>query len=59
MQGSNIVIDFMCTSETLQKSTEICHYIVKFMDYEGKVVRVTKDLRDISAEEIASMYKEC
>lgn len=32
---------------------------MEFTDYEGAIVRVITNLRDVTAEEIAGMYKEC
>ena len=58
VEGSNIVADFTCTLGTAQKQTEKRHRIVEFTDYEGAIVRVVTNLRDVSAEEIAGMYKE-
>ena len=56
--GSNIVADFTCTLGTSQKQTKKRHRVVEFTDYEGALVRVVTNLRDVTAEEIASMYKE-
>lgn len=58
VKGSNIVADFTCTLGTAQKQTEKRHRVVEFTDYEGAIVRVVTNLRDVSAEEIAGMYKE-
>ena len=54
---SNVIADFTCTLETPQKQTEKRHRVVQFMDYEGKEMRVVTSLMDITAEEIADMYK--
>ncbi|WP_029501253.1 IS4 family transposase, partial [Kurthia huakuii] len=56
--GSNVVADFTCILGTTQKQTVARHRIVEFTDYEGDVVRVVTNLRDVTAEEIAGMYKE-
>lgn len=56
--GSNIIADFTCTLGTAQKQTEERHRVVEFTDYEGAIVRVVTNLRDVTAEEIAGMYKE-
>ena len=58
VKGSNIVADFTCTLGTAQKQTEKRHRVVEFTDYEGAIVRVVTNLRNVSAEEIAGMYKE-
>lgn len=56
--GSNIIADFTCTLGTSQKQTTERHRVVEFTDYEGATVRVVINLRVVTAEEIASMYKE-
>ena len=58
VEGSNIVADFTCTFGTAQKQTKKRHRVVEFTDYEGAIVRVVTNLRDVTAEEIAGMYKE-
>ena len=58
MEESNIVADFTCTLGTAQKQTKERHRVVEFTDYEGAIVRVVTNLRDVTAEEIAGMYKE-
>ena len=58
VEGTNIVADFTCTLGTTQKQTEERHRVVEFVDYEGAIVRVVTNLRDVTAEEIAGMYKE-
>lgn len=58
VEGSNIVADFTCTLGTAQKQTKKRHRVVEFTDYEGTIVRVVTNLRDVSAEDIAGMYKE-
>ena len=57
-EESNIVADFTCTLGTAQKQTKKRHRVVEFTDYEGAFVRVVTNLQDVTAEEIASMYKE-
>ncbi|AWE06487.1 IS4 family transposase [Lysinibacillus sp. 2017] len=54
---SNITADFTCILGTPQKQTEKRHRIVEFTDHEGKEIRVVTNLMDITAEEIAGMYK--
>ncbi|MGN7479540.1 IS4 family transposase [Solibacillus silvestris] len=58
IEGSNIVADFTCTLGTAQNQTKKRHRVVEFTDYEGAVVRVITNLRDVTVEEIAGMYKE-
>lgn len=58
MEGSNIVADFTCTLGTAQNQTKKRHRVLEFTDYEGAIVRVITNLRDVTAEEIAGMYKE-
>lgn len=58
VEDSNIVADFTCTLGTTQKQTKKRHRVVEFTDYEGAIVRVVTNLRDVTAEEIAGMYKE-
>lgn len=56
--GSNIVADFTCTLGTAQKQTKKRHRVVEFIDYEGAHVRAVTNLRNVTAEDIAGMYKE-
>lgn len=56
-KDSNITADFTCVLGTPQKQTEKRHRIVQFTDHEGKEIRVVTSLMDITAEEIAGMYK--
>ena len=58
IEGSTIVADFTCTLGTAQKQTKKRHRVVEFTDYEGKIVRVVTNLRDVTAEEITGMYKK-
>lgn len=58
VEGSNIIADFKCTLGTSQKQTKKRHRVVEFTDYEGAIVRVVTNLQDVTAEEIAGMYKE-
>lgn len=57
-EDSNICADFTCIIGTKQKQTVKRHRVVEFTDYEGDLVRVVTNLRDVTAEEIAGMYKE-
>jgi len=54
---SNVTADFTCTLGTSQKQTKKRHRVVQFMDHEGKEIRVVTSLMNITAEEIAKMYK--
>ncbi|MEG0385880.1 MAG: transposase [Solibacillus sp.] len=54
----DIIADFTCTFGTAQKQTKKRHRVVEFTDYEGAIVCVVTSLHDVTAEEIAGMYKE-
>jgi hypothetical protein len=54
---SNVTADFTCTLGTPQKQTKKRHRVVQFTDHEGREMRVVTSLMDITAEEIAGMYK--
>lgn len=54
---ANVTADFTCMLGTPQKQTKKRHRVVQFMDHEGKEIRVVTSLMDITAEEIANMYK--
>ena len=56
---SNVTADFTCILGTTQKQTKKRHCAVQFTDHEGREMRVVTSLMDITAEEIASMYKSC
>jgi hypothetical protein len=56
-KDSNVTADFTCTLGTTQKQTEKRHRVIQFTDHEGKEMRVITSLMDITAEEIAGMYK--
>ena len=56
-KNSNVTADFTCTLGTPQKQTKKRHRVVEFIDYEGKTMRVVTSLMNITAEEIADMYK--
>ncbi|OCS87050.1 IS4 family transposase [Caryophanon latum] len=58
LNDSNILADFTCTLGTAQKQTKKRHRVVEFIDYEGALVRVVTNLRHVTAEDIATMYKE-
>ena len=55
--GSNVIADFTFTLGTPQNQTDARHRVVEFTDYEGKVIRVVTNLWDVTAEEVADMYK--
>lgn len=57
-EESNVCADFTCLLGTPQKQTVKRHRVVEFTDYEGNLVRVVTNLRNVTAEEIAGMYKE-
>ena len=54
---SNVVADFTCKLGTVQNRSDKRHRVVEFVDYEGKTIRVVTDLFQVTAEEIAAMYK--
>ncbi|BAQ08862.1 transposase IS5377 [Bacillus sp. OxB-1] len=56
-KDSNVVADFTCTLGTPQKQTRKRHRVVQFMDYEGKIISAITSLMNVTAEEIADMYK--
>lgn len=56
-KNSNVTADFTCTLGTSQKQTKKRHRVVQFTDHRGKDIRVVTSLMDITAEEIAEMYK--
>ena len=49
--------DFTCTLGTPQKQTKKRHRIVQFIDHEGRDNARRDSLMDITAEEIAGIYK--
>lgn len=57
LEASNVTADFTCTLGTSQNVTTERHRVVQFMDYEGKEISVATSLRNVTAEEIADMYK--
>lgn len=56
-KDSNVTADFTCTLGTPQKQTQKRHRVVQFLDYEGKSLSVVTSLKDVTAQEIADMYK--
>ena len=49
--------DFTCTLGTPQKQTKKRHRVVEFTNYGGKTMRVVTRLMNITAEEVANIYK--
>ncbi|SFP79949.1 Transposase DDE domain-containing protein [Halolactibacillus halophilus] len=56
-EGSNVIADFTCRLGTPQKQTKQRHRVVQFLDYEGQVLSVITSLMNVTAEEVAGMYK--
>ncbi|MED4292705.1 IS4 family transposase [Priestia megaterium] len=56
-KDSNVTDDFTCILGTPQKQTKTRHRVVQFTDHEGKEIRVVTSLMNVTAEEIADMYK--
>ncbi|MDM5250305.1 hypothetical protein [Lysinibacillus sp. G4S2] len=56
-KNSNVTADFTCTMDIPKKQTEKRHRVVRFIDYEGKSMRVLNSLMEITPEEIEKMYK--
>lgn len=57
LNGSNVATDFTCILGSSQKQTEKRHRVVEFLDDDGDLIRVVTSLMDVSAEEIADIYK--
>lgn len=56
-KDSNVTADFTCIIGSSQKQTNNRHRVVEFTDDRGETMRVVTNLMDITAEEIAGMYK--
>lgn len=56
-KDSNVTADFTCTLGTPQKQTKKRHRVVQFTNHKGKEMRVVTSLMDVTAEEIANLYK--
>lgn len=56
-EDSNVMADFTCTLGTSQKQAEKRHCVVECIDYEGKMMCVVTSLMNVTAGEIADMYK--
>jgi hypothetical protein len=54
---SNVINDFTCQLGTPQNRTAYRHRVIEFTDYEGHVMRVVTNLRDVSAEIVAQVYQ--
>lgn len=54
---SNVINDFTCRLGSVQKRSLYRHRIVEFTDYEGKLIRVATNLRNVSAQIVADIYK--
>ncbi|WEZ06598.1 IS4 family transposase [Priestia flexa] len=56
-KDSNVTGDFTCILGTPQKQTKTRQRVVQFTDHDGKEIRVVTSLMNVTAEEIADMYK--
>lgn len=56
-EGSNVIGDFTCKIGTPQKQTKKRHRVVQFLDYKNQVISVITSLMNVTAEEVAGMYK--
>ncbi|MDQ0494871.1 IS4 family transposase [Paenibacillus brasilensis] len=54
---STILRDITCQLGTPQCRSKRRHRVVMFRDFEGRVIRVVTDLMQVTAEQIAQMYK--
>lgn len=54
---SLIIRDITCQLGTPQCRTEKRHRVVIFQDFKGREIRVVTDLMQVTAEQIAQMYK--
>lgn len=54
---SSILHDFTCQLGTSQCRSEQRHRVVIFHDFKGREIRVVTDLMQVTAEQIAEMYK--
>ncbi|WP_311764974.1 IS4 family transposase [Paenibacillus agricola] len=55
--SSSVVRDITCQLGTPQCRSEERHRVVVFQDCEGREIRVVTDLMQVTAEQIAQMYK--
>lgn len=56
-ENSNVVKDMTCYLGTPQSQSQLRHRIVIFKDDYGNEIRVATNLKHLSAEQIADMYK--
>lgn len=54
---SSVIRDITCQLGTPQCRSEKRHRVVIFQDFEGREIRVVTDLMQVTAEQIAHMYK--
>ncbi|MFK4303099.1 hypothetical protein ABH892_003219 [Paenibacillus sp. RC254] len=54
---SSVIRDITCQLGTPQCRSKQRHRVVMFRDFEGRVIRVVTDLMQVTAEQIAQMYK--
>ncbi|SFM52122.1 Transposase DDE domain-containing protein [Paenibacillus sp. 1_12] len=57
VDNSPVTKDFTCYLGTPQCQSELRHRVVTFNDNHGHEIRVTTNLRHLSAEQIADIYK--
>lgn len=56
-KGSNVTHDITCRLGTKQSRSEKRHRVVFFKDHEGREIRVVTSMKNVSAEDIADMYR--
>ncbi|WP_143423423.1 transposase [Halolactibacillus halophilus] len=56
-EGASVIADFTCRLKTPQKQTKQRHRVVQFLDYESQVLSFITSLMNVTAEEMADMYK--
>lgn len=56
-KDSRIVADFTCIIGSSQKQTKKRHRVIEFLDEDGEIIRIVTSLTDVTAEEVADMYK--
>lgn len=54
---SSVIRDITCQLGTPQCRSRQCHRVVMFRDFEGREIRVVTDLMQVTAEQIAQIYK--
>lgn len=55
--NSSVIRDITCQLGTTQCRSEQRHRVVIFQDFEGREIRIVTDLMQVTAEQIAEMYK--